>query len=434
MNIHIALKRFYISQLGKDILYSLFAQIVIFITAFIVNKIISNHLGIGGFGAYNIIKRSANLLAVFIVGGMNIALPRFFAMYKAHLKYHKLCVLQTSSYIVVCINILVLIIFMLLYPSLSVDLFLGKNFGHEWLYTLFFYSLSLALNSMVLAYCNGNGKYKEFNVIQIITQLFYVFGAVFFSFDCKWLFFVWSMLIFIYSLFKLIFYTRQNHLLILRSFKYRILMIKKIVLYGFPRMISDMLMNLGDFIPLLIIQVKYGNISLGLFSAAISIQLLIAPLFAFTGNVILQRVSLWNAKKEFKKISNMIFIMGGIFVIIALFGAFIISLFSDILLRLFFNDEFLLAKNMASILAFSLIPRSLYLLLRNPLDAISSFPYNLLTMLLRIALYISLLYSSSNVEECAWAYLWSYTLAGVLSIFFWLFAFKKIRKKIIIHK
>ena len=147
---------------------------------------------------------------------------------------------------------------------------------------------------------------------------------------------------------------------------------------------------------------------------------MITPLFAFSGQIFLQRVSEMLEKKELKKIRHLIRWSMIAFLSIASAGFLIISVGAEFWLQMLFSKDFIPANTLTIIVSLSLIPRSIYLLLRNPLDAISSIPYNLFSLLIWFALYILLLFFSSTIESSAWSYTLSSLSLAITSLIFWI--------------
>ena len=125
-------------------------------------------------------------------------------------------------------------------------------------------------------------------------------------------------------------------------------------------------------------------------------------------------------KKELKKIRHLIRWSMIAFLSIASAGFLIISVGAEFWLQMLFSKDFIPANTLTIIVSLSLIPRSIYLLLRNPLDAISSIPYNLFGLLIWFALYILLLFFSSTIESSAWSYTLSSLSLAITSLIFWI--------------
>lgn len=77
---------------------------------------------------------------------------------------------------------------------------------------------------------------------------------------------------------------------------------------------------------------------------------------------------------------------------------------------------------------FSIIPNAYYLLLRNPLDGKSKFPYNTVCLLISFMVYIILLLFAPDIKVCAVDTIAAYTVLGILTFISWCKVSKKENK------
>ena len=89
------------SKLGKDVIVTFVAQALIMVTFFIVNKVLSNTLGVELYGQYSLIKKNSAVISMVMLAGMGIAIPRFVAFYKAKANNTKANSIVISSLIIV---------------------------------------------------------------------------------------------------------------------------------------------------------------------------------------------------------------------------------------------------------------------------------------------------------------------------------------------
>lgn len=407
------------SDLVKDLVWTFSSQLLIMLIVLIVNKMVSIHLGIEGFALYSIIKKSSTVLAALFVWGMTISLPRYLSLYRVS-KDEREPFLLPSSIIILFSLLAICLIVSILFPSVMKHWVLGGLGDIPLLWVVIFYSFAFAFNDIVVAVFRGKSYYKRSNIVQIVTQLSLLCGVIFFH-EVTSMFLSWGGLILLScSLFIGPFLWRDmrfSH--IVQDQKSIVPVVKSLLRYGTPRMFSDLLYQLTSFVPLLIVLSKFGEIATGLFSTAITLQLMITPLFAFTGQIFLQRISEMVASKDFLRIRRSIRISMIIFILIASLGVVILSIGADFWVSMLFAEEFLPASSLVVIVALSLIPRAIYILLRNPLDAVSEVPYNLYTLLIWFAIYIISLYSVESIEMSAWCYTLSSCSLALTSIFFW---------------
>lgn len=427
------IKSFFSTSLGKDVLYSLSAQIVIMLSAFILNKLISNQLGVEGYALYSIVKKSAVVISFIIIGGMGIALPRYVAHYKAKSFTNSTTLVFPLSLIIVHIYFAAVSSTFFVFPSYMTSILLGRIGNTKLLYSLLLYAFSFSLNTLIICYHRGNGDFKSYNKIQIITQLLIIISVVLFSQDVQQLLIAWSVCLLLYSSILM-----RNIIDLQKAKKYikrkiSLIIFKRLFIFGLPRMLSDILHFSADVIPLLLILHLYGEASVGYFSAALTIQLMISPLFAFTGSIFLQRVSEQIAKNRIREVTRFINKAALIFLALASIAAVSVFISGKYLLSLFFSSDFFPALTLVNIFAFTLIPKSLYLLFRNPIDAISTKPYNLVVMALWIVCYLIGLLLSNNIEQCAWAYLFASIILASSSVIAWNIAVSRHKRLTIIN-
>lgn len=94
-------------------------------------------------------------------------------------------------------------------------------------------------------------------------------------------------------------------------------------------------------------------------------------------------------------------------------------------MHLFYSSTFDGAIELSLLFSLSLIPRAIYLLYQNPLDAISAKPYNLIVVILSTILLLVLLYFATTLTQCAVAYLISSITTALLTLTFWHIQIKK---------
>ena len=64
------------SKMAGDVIWTFAAQMVVLLSAFALNKVLSSRVDVDTFGEYNIIKRSATVISFIMLAGTGIAVPR----------------------------------------------------------------------------------------------------------------------------------------------------------------------------------------------------------------------------------------------------------------------------------------------------------------------------------------------------------------------
>lgn len=417
------------SRLGKDFAYTFMAQVIVMIAAVAINKIVSHMLGVEGYAEYNIARRGANMLAFFVSGGMGIAVTRYIAINMGKGRTFATAQLLPLSYIIVGLYFVILLLAALLFPQQMMGLLLGQHANITLFVTVICYALGYALNMVVISALRGYGYFRQYNIVQIIIQSMLILCAIAFGHSVVSLLMAFSVAYTLYSVYLFVRTTTWRLTRLAHSGLLRRGFFRKLSLYGMPRMLFNIVVASSQLVPLLLIEHKYGQYYAGLFSGALAIQLLITPLFDFTGTVFLQRVSILAGQKNYVQIKKMIRIAFFLFIGVATLGLLVVYTLPELWLQLLFTKEFIPATPLVRILALSLIPRAVQILHTNPLDAVATFPYNLLLILIWYAVYIVLIVTSKNIEACAWAYTIATAVMGGLSVLFWQWTLSRIRKK-----
>ena len=288
----------YKGTIRKDILLTLSSQIVIMCSALVVNKILSETMGVEGYGQYSIIKKSSAVLSFMMLGGMGITLPKFLSSYLAENDISRyLFTIKVAIKSVLVITLILLIIYILGQKYL-IDSVIGDT--NVFLYYIaFFYAFSVCISTLLFSYYRGSDLFVLFSLSQIINQLLLV-GCVFlFENSVGTVFLSWAVcttLFIIYSVFrekqKKIFQFVANGLANHGH-------CRLILTYSVPRLLGDILLFLFAAFPIIYIGNKLGIKYSGYFAVGVMFITIVSPLFSFLGTVLLPYVSRAIVKKEF---------------------------------------------------------------------------------------------------------------------------------------
>jgi O-antigen/teichoic acid export membrane protein len=413
---------------GKDLLLTFSVQLIIMASTFLVNKILSIKLGVEGYGEYSIIKKTATVLALVMIGGMGIALPRYLSIYRTKKDEANVNRFFIASVIVtVFFSAVVFLCIVLLQKPILSGMFNG-DIKDYYLWPLLLYSFSICISTFVFSFYRGLGNVVMFNVAQIIVQTLLFFGCLFSFVSLTFVFYLWSVSVILYSLY----YLMRKFIDIKKGYT-RVVngitgAVKQLLRYGASRMIGDFLLFSFAAFPLIMINHKVGIVAAGLFSAAVTINTMITPLFSFVGSVLLQYTSENLARENLKPMVHIINKLCLLYIAIAVVAAVIITCLTSAIILIFFDRTFLDAVPVCLIVVWAIIPNAFYLLLRNPLDALSVFPYNALNLLISFIVLAIGMYFASTIEEFGYSYLLSYIIMAILSMISWLHV-KKINLK-----
>jgi O-antigen/teichoic acid export membrane protein len=156
---------------------------------------------------------------------------------------------------------------------------------------------------------------------------------------------------------------------------------------------------------------------------------MVTPLFSFMGIILLPYVSECIAKKELRKADHFINRLLLLYVASSLAITAVLYLFTEFLTWLFFSPSYLITTDLSRIMILAILPQTLYLLYRNPIDAVSVIPYNTIILGLCLVVMIVTFSLASTLTQLAWAYTIVSALQGLLSWLTWLILSRKFATK-----
>lgn len=409
------------SQLSKDLLYTFSAQMFVMLSVFVVNKLVSMGQSVEGFADYSIIRKSATLCSSLFALGITEALTHYYAYQKGRRSVSEVLgtLYKEAVRVLLYSAMFFLIIFVFLRRQLSEVLFDSEGAWRQ-LGLVYVFAVGICFYQFVCSYYLGRGDFKRASLVQVGVNSIYLIVAVLFSQNAQLLFVLWSGLtlapLIVIIVLRFRFYPKYA-----TGVERRVegIMRRRLLYYGITRMGSGLVLYGMDVLPLVIVLHQFGQRYVSFFSASITVLLTIIPLFAFTTNLFLQRVSLMRATGNFRAIARIVRMAAIPFAAIALFGWGVLYFFSDEAIRLLYTKEFLEAKSLISITSLALIPKAFFFLLKSPVDALSDKPYVFLVMLVSCLMYAVMLWQTASIEGCAWAYVWTNVIMMVLLVAVW---------------
>ena len=403
-------------SLKKELIFSVLIQIFIMIVGLSINKLISINFGVESYSTYSVFKNLSAVISFTMLSGMGIALPKFLAVCESKKKVF--LYFFSAAYIILIISIILFGILFLFSDFLNTLIFLSND--NKFIFISFFYGLTITFSSFIFAYLRGLDRIIEFSLSQLFVQILILITA--FIFDKSLSEFFFYCIAFIVS-FNLFFLARElfknNKYLKLILNTENIIYMKELWNYGYSRLIGDIFLFLLNTIPIIVINKKFGLLSGAYFASAIMLTSLVKPIFSYVGLILLPKISKLNSLKQKKEITKLVNKFLFLFIIISIVVIIFIFLFKSLLLSVFFSASFVSAKEIVALISLSILPHSVYLLIRNIVDALSKVPYNTFTVILSfLYLSISLLFSNS-LFEASIHYCISSLILGTGSLFFW---------------
>lgn len=418
------------SKIRQDIIVTMISQSVVMLLALIINKLLSISLGVEGYGQYSIIKKSSSVIGFLILGGMGIALPRFFpiAVAKQNFKEAKSYVIS-SILVIFTIGLFVIGTTYIFKPGLS-NLIVGSGSDLLYIATLLF-SVSITLSSWLFAYYRGANSFMNFAVSQVLIQLLLTLSVLIWGYNLQILLFAWSGLTFLYVFISISIEWKRKPIfkIFFPNWKANILpQTKTLFKYGLPRMAGDFIMFSLAAFPLIYINNKLGIVASSYFATGITLTAIITPFFSFLGMVLLPHVSTSIANNKFHEAQSLIKKLMLLYISVSILVTLILFWGMQFFIPLFFSNEFIEASFVSKIIAITILFESVFLLLRNPIDAISHFPYNAINLLISIIALVFLFELCENLNEFALSYLLVTIIRATITYFTWYYFSKKLIK------
>ena len=405
--------------MSKDVIWTFTIQMAIMLCAFAVTKILSNRLSVDDFGQYNLIKRSIQVLSFVMLAGVGIALPRYIPLYKKGNEPKSIVPLLIATLIyIIGITLLICIICGILNKEMQ-SIILGEYGNNSLFIIAIAYAFALAMAQFTFAYYRGTGNFKWYNGTQLTVQTAIILPLILFPFlTTKIVFTAWliitAILVTIY-LGREFAIKRMPHVT-LTEVKSEL---NTVIRYSSGRLVADFFLFSLSAFPLIYISNSLGLQPTAYFSVGITFVTMVTPLYSFMGIILLPYVSESLANKDLQRASIFINKLTLAYLLSAIAIVAFIYVFINFLTSFFFSESYLMTSDLSRIMILSVLPQAIYLLYRNPIDAISVIPYN--TIILGISLIAMIFAFShfSSLVQLAWSYVAVSLLQGVLSWITW---------------
>ena len=411
--------RILINSFYKDLIITFIGQILVMILTFSLNKLIASKYSVEMFGVYNLVRRFISVISFVILAAQGIAIPKFIAEIGVIGDKNKKESYMLSSLLIIIISFLLVVSIITVGSSFFAKVILGNANKIKYLLPACLYSFGMSIITYTYSFYRGENKFIEYNVINILLQLGLVICCFITSPNLYVLYHIWIIFLLIYASIIL------SGCYIKNKFRFKNLGSKLYTLpillkYSMPRIPGEFILFSYNLVPITIINNKFGLEEVGYFSAAVSINTVISPFFGMIGTLLLPLVSKSKVNNTGKQVNRKIKYLAIIYLILGLIGIIFVYAFGKTILRILFNEKYISSMNIVRLTILSILPNSFYLLLRNPIDGISNFPYNTLTLVISFIIYIIMLLFAKSIEMCAIAMFSSYVFLGVLSLLVWI--------------
>lgn len=408
------------SAFMKDTALTFITQIIVMLLSFIANKILAVNLGVADFGIFNIAKRGGTVISFILIMGMGISIPRYLSMNVTKNKNIGTKYFSSAVLIILVNSVLAIIIGSVFFKQISVILFGTNNYSNLSIPIVIF-AIGMMMNTFIYAAFRGSGLYVLFSISQVIGQ-FLVTCSIFIGPNVRSIILLWGIISIMFPLFLTIgVVLRGEHKYDMFQVRFKVYKheLKELIVYGVPRILGEIIQFSYYLIPLIIINKIYSAQQAGIFSAATGILQIFLPFFSYLGLILLPYVSTSIANKNFKNVDRRITQLIFIYLFVALIAIIFGYIFTDFLLKLLYSTDFINSAGLVRILLFTLAPKSIFLLLRNPIDAISKIPYNTLLLLLSVIVLLMGILNATSITFIAWSFVISDALLAIGSILIW---------------
>lgn len=411
------------SGMGKDVVWTFSLQITIMLCSFVITKLLASRLSIDDFGQYNVIKRSVQVLSFVMLAGVGIALPRYIPIYRNSTPPRRIAPLLGAALIYIIGVSLVVFLVCMVFSSQMQDIIIGQSGNMGLLLVALAYAFALAMAQYAYAYYRGVGNFKWYNGAQLGVQLSIVLPLIFLpELTVKGVFVSWlvltTLLVAFYIGRELWLFSRRNDTF--ASDTPLTSHLNTIIKYSSGRLLADFFLFSLSAFPLIYISNAQGLQSTAYYSVGITFVTMVTPLFSFMGIILLPYVSECIAKGEIKAANRLINRLTLLYLGASLLITLILYIFTSFLTYLLFAGSYVVATDLTRIMILAILPQAIYLLFRNPIDAIAVIPYNTIILGFCLVVMVVSFAFSTTITQFAWAYLGVSVLQGLLSWLTWL--------------
>ena len=426
----IGIKSRFSKGLGQDVLWTLIGQVLLMLVLLIINKFLSNVLSIEDFGRYNVIRRSTTVLSFMLLGGLGIAMPRYLPIFASKGKVRNVEGLLYASWLYLfVIAFFISIVYILFYRKL-VTLVIGADDVKFYILCLA-YAMTVAVTSYIYAYYRGLGKFKLFNISQIIVQLLLLIPLIFRVEQLFSIIVIWTLTNFLFAVGTAIREFRKYSVLV-RHYRVNVNLLfkrfKELFIYSFPRLFGDFFLFAYSAFPAIYIGMTLGLEQTSYYSVGISLVTMVTPIYSFLGVVLLPTVSKMMANNQIREANRLVSKLALVYIVLALLFTGIVYLGIDLFIHFFFADKYLVANDISKVLVLSILPQSIYLLYRNPNDAVSVFPFNTVMLAASFVILVVGFMYFHTLLQYAYVYLFISIFQCCSSVLAWTCFYRKKRK------
>ena len=409
------------SKMAGDVMWTFAGQVLVLLASFALNKVLSERLDVDSFGEYNLIKRSVTVISFVMLAGTGIAMPRYMAIYLGEGNNLRAKAFVRAAILFVTTVMVVVGATATIFKPQLYKMVTGRD--DVLLYIVaFVYAAVLTASSMVYVYFRGKNDFKRFSISNVLIQLLLPASALVIpGINTLSIFVWWTIITAAVTLFFVIGESIRGGLHCHQHISPQALKAeyKTIAKYALPRLWGDFFLFAFQAFPLVYINHHFNNEAVAYYSVGITIITLGTAFYSFLGYILLPYVSECLAKGRIDDAVRKVNYFTVIYVLSALAVMATFYFLTGFMIQLLFTDEYLAAEHLTQIMILAILPQALYLLYRNPIDAVSVFPFNTVVLGVSFAALVGVFYLSSTFEQLAWGYVAVSWLQGVGAFGVW---------------
>jgi O-antigen/teichoic acid export membrane protein len=405
---------------------TLFTELLVLLSGLLTLRLAGILLGTVGFGEYAIAKRAMSIITFPILLGLGISIPRYVAFHKGVAQSEKP---NSLIYLLagVTISAPLVALFAIIatgYPTHFTRVFFGNSSYETFAWPIVLITVGLYLQTLVYGYLRGLLAMNRANLFRLLMMGFIPPMAILFSnMDVARCLLItgwgWTILSLIFSAYLILEQDLSDiNLGFLPQRMYELLR------YGVPRVPGEFAL-FGIFaVSTFIVSHKSGIEAAGFFSFGVSLLQLIGAVFSTVGILLLPYVSRLRAEENWTAIRAHVlsFLLGSVFVSICLVVGFQLTL--SLIVPLWMGESFNQAVDVSRWLLWAAIPYVFYIVLRNPIDAVATYPYNSINLTIVFIISTGLMWVFYPLVLPQIVIFLALIVLGVLTIVSWLRSIK----------
>lgn len=402
----------------KDFIYTLGTNIIVMISGLLVYKLAIFFFGIQSFALYSLSKRIIAFLYPVFLLGLGIGITRYVSFYTK--KPEKIKKIIASAMILISLSSIAIFVLFKFFQNRIAAIFFGSTQYEFLILPIFITMMGLLWHALIYSYFRGKMEIKKANIIQIINLSIIPVVVFLFANDIAQIFFVNGLLVLISSFF-ILFYIVLKERIYGVILKYAFWQeVKELFLYSIGRVPGDVgIAAMFTLVPVFVTHLSSIKES-GIVAFGLSLVSLISSFFAAIGTILLPKVGMLYAEKDYDKIQEYTANILKVAVILPMIGVILFWLWGKELLHLYLGSDIILYISIIQLIMISTIPYVVYVSLRSIIDAVYEKPYNtyniLYSLIVMIILDLIIYYFHLNVKYIIFVFIFAMFFLSFLTM------------------